>query len=75
MKKVILLSLMSIFLSACSEEVITIEQFKADQSLLDSYLSKCKNGELHEEDINCINARKAKTKIILEAERRAIRGE
>lgn len=59
MKKTSIL-LCSIFLFACSEKVITVDEFKADDALLSQYIAKCKNGELHKEDINCINANKAK---------------
>ena len=65
MKKTSIL-LCSIFLFACSEKVITVDEFKADDALLSQYIAKCKNGELHKEDINCINANKAKNSIILE---------
>lgn len=62
----ILISLCSVFLFACSDKVITVDEFKADEALLNQYIAKCKNGELHKEDINCINANKAKNSIILE---------
>ncbi|TPH00593.1 EexN family lipoprotein [Haemophilus haemolyticus] len=71
MKKTSIL-LCSIFLVACSEQTITVEQFKSDQVLLNKYLEKCKNGELHKEDINCINANQANKLLVLEEERKQL---
>lgn len=71
MKKTSIL-LCSIFLFACSEQTITVEQFKSDQVLLNKYLEKCKNGELHKEDINCINANQANKLLVLEEERKQL---
>ena len=70
MKKTSIL-LCSIFLFACSEKTITVDEFKADDAL---YIAKCKNGELHKEDINCINANKAKNSIILENSIKRLKG-
>ena len=67
MKKTSIL-LCSIFLFACSEKT------KADDALLSQYIAKCKNGELHKEDINCINANKAKNSIILENSIKRLKG-
>lgn len=72
MKKLISLCVLVLSLSACSEQTITVEQFKADQTLLSQYLAKCKNGELHKEDINCINVKQANKLLILEAERKQL---
>lgn len=72
MKKLIILCVLSISLLACSEQTITVEQFKSDQVLLNKYLEKCKNGELHKEDINCINANQANKLLVLEAERKQL---
>ena len=72
MRKLISLCVLSISLLACSEQTITVEQFKADQSLLSQYLAKCKNGELYKEDINCINAKRANELLVLEAERKQL---
>ena len=74
MRKLISLCVLSISLLACSEQTITVEQFKSDQVLLNRYLEKCKNGELHKEDINCINANKAKNSIILENSIKRLKG-
>lgn len=74
MRKLISLCVLSISLLACSEQTITVEQFKSDQVLLNKYLEKCKNGELHKEDINCINANKAKNSIILENSIKRLKG-
>ena len=74
MRKLISLCVLSISLLACSEQTITVEQFKSDQVLLNKYLEKCKNGELYKEDINCINANKAKNSIILENSIKRLKG-
>ena len=73
MKKTSIL-LCSIFLFACSEKTITVDEFKADDALLSQYIAKCKNGELHKEDINCITANKAKNSIILENSIKRLKG-
>ena len=52
-----------------SKDVITVEQFKADQTLLEKYLYQCKNGEIHPNDLICLNAKKAKRHLLLDAER------
>ena len=49
--------------------MITVEQFKADQTLLEKYLYQCKNGEIHPNDLICLNAKKAKHHLLLDAER------
>lgn len=72
MKNLISLCFLVLSLSACSEQTITVDQFKSDQALLSQYLDKCKNGELHKEDINCINAKKANKLLVLEAERKQL---
>ena len=51
-----------------------VDEFKADDALLSQYIAKCKNGELHKEDINCINANKAKNSIILENSIKKLKG-
>ena len=56
------------------KKTITVDEFKADDALLSQYIAKCKNGELHKEDINCINANKAKNSIILENSIKRLKG-
>ncbi|MCX2960633.1 hypothetical protein E5343_06430 [Rodentibacter caecimuris] len=58
MKKIALLCF-SIFCSACNEKIHTVDEFLKNDDLRKSFLSKCNNGELHNQDLNCQNARKA----------------
>ncbi|MDD0824891.1 EexN family lipoprotein [Mannheimia sp. AT1] len=59
MKKIILLCFSFIFLSACNEKTHTVDEFMKDENLRNSFLAKCDNGELHNQDLNCLNSRKA----------------
>lgn len=64
MKKIALLCF-SIFCSACNEKTHTVEDFTKDDNLRKSFLAKCDNGELHNQDLNCQNARKAEQNKIM----------
>ena len=63
------IAIASFFFFTFSKDVITVEQFKADQTLLEKYLYQCKNGEIHPNDLICLNAKKAKRHLLLDAER------
>ena len=54
MKK-IFIAIVSFFFFTFSKDVITVEQFK--------------NGEIHPNDLICLNAKKAKRHLLLDAER------
>lgn len=64
MKKIVLLCF-SLFCVACNEKTYTVEDFTKDDSLRKSFLAKCNNGELHNQDLNCQNARKAEQNKIM----------
>ncbi|MBE2898439.1 EexN family lipoprotein [Pasteurellaceae bacterium 20609_3] len=53
------MSLIFFLLSACGEKVYTVDDFKKDEKLLAEYITKCEKGELHPDDLNCINSKKA----------------
>lgn len=63
-KKIVLCVLASLFLSACNEkeESYTVDDFMKNDSLRAEWVKKCENGELRPEELNCINALKAKNK-------------
>lgn len=62
MKKSILLIIAGFALTAtaCDEKTYTVKEFEADKTLQKTFLDKCKNGEIHPDNLNCINARKAR---------------
>ncbi|MBV6540336.1 EexN family lipoprotein [Ursidibacter maritimus] len=72
MKRIIPL-LLFFSLCSCSKEVITVERFKNDEKLMSEFIIKCNNGELHKEDINCINVKQAKKEMILEDELKSLK--
>ena len=45
---------------ANNEKTYTVKEFEADLKLQKVSIEKCKNGELHPEDLNCLNARTAR---------------
>ncbi|MBN6078476.1 EexN family lipoprotein [Aggregatibacter actinomycetemcomitans] len=57
-KKAFPLLLVSLFLFGCEDKVYSRDELTRDISLRNKLLQKCDNGELHPEDLNCINARK-----------------
>lgn len=59
MKRVYLLFFSLFFISACNEKTYTIDEFMKDDDLRKSFVVKCDNGELHREDLNCLNSKKA----------------
>ena len=59
MKKLALLIISGIAIAGCSEKTYTVKEFEDDAALRTKFVAKCKNGELHPEDLNCINALKA----------------
>lgn len=59
MKKAVLLFFGILFISACNDKTYTVEDFMKDDDLRKSFLSKCDNGELHNQELNCLNSRKA----------------
>ncbi|WP_165773124.1 EexN family lipoprotein [Conservatibacter flavescens] len=48
---------MLVTLYACARGII--DDFKKDEKLRTEFLKKCDNGELHEQDLNCQNVKKA----------------
>lgn len=58
MKKILLLCFSLFFITAC-EKTYTVDEFMKDDNLRKSFVAKCNNGELHREDLNCLNAKKA----------------
>lgn len=59
MKKSYLFLFSLFFISACNEKTYTVDEFMKDDNLRKSFVAKCENGELHREDLNCLNSRKA----------------
>lgn len=59
MKKIIFIFLSIFLLSACNEKTYTVDEFMKDDNLRKSFVAKCDNGELHREDLNCLNSKKA----------------
>lgn len=47
-------------LAACGDKTYTVDEFVKDPAVRDQFLTKCHNGELHPDNINCINAKKSK---------------
>ncbi len=58
MKKLAVLIISGIEIAGCSEKTYTVKEFEDDATLRTKFVEKCKNGELHPEDLNCINALK-----------------
>ncbi len=74
MKRIILGSLASIMVlsfTACDDKKVvieknyTVEDFTKDKKLRMEYFKKCKKGELHPDNLNCINVKKAQHRITL----------
>ena len=61
MKKIIFY-LIFIFISACGDKTYTVEDFIKNEKLFNDFYQKCENGEFHNQDINCINVKKANIK-------------
>lgn len=59
MKKITFILLSVFLLSACNEKTYTVDEFMKDDNLRKSFVAKCSNGELHRENLNCLNSRKA----------------
>ncbi len=66
--RLILVSLVMLGLVGCGEEIHTVNDFKLDKELRTSFLKQCDNGELKSDNQNCLNAKKAKKEILLEAD-------
>ncbi|MBS9782723.1 MAG: EexN family lipoprotein [Arcobacter sp.] len=76
MKKIvlgILVGVIALNFTACEdkkvvsikEKIYTIEDFTKNKDLREKYLKKCKNGEIHPDNLNCINVNRANYKMSL----------
>ncbi len=72
MKKIVLGTLVGFIalnFTACAdkkvvvEKTYTIEDFTKNKDLREKYFKKCKNGEIHPDNLNCINVKKARFRI------------
>lgn len=63
MKKISLL-IGVLFLIGCGEKTHTVDEYLKNETLYNEFMAKCKNGELHEQHINCVNVIKARSQKI-----------
>ena len=64
MKKLAFIVISCCALISCSENEYTVDEFMKNEQLWKEWLKKCDNGEVRPELLNCINAYKAKDKLI-----------